>query len=38
MPYAKAEMSRAASWAGSRNVPVQVSPCHNEITMVESSS
>ncbi len=30
-------MSRAASAAGNRKVPVQTSPCHREMTMVEST-
>src|SRR5580693_8782625 len=36
MPYARTEMRPGASLAGSRNVPVQTSPCQSENTMVES--
>ena len=36
IPVASVVISRAASLIGSLNVPVQESPCHKEITTVES--
>jgi len=37
IPYARVEMRRAPSLAGNRKVPVHMSPCQSEMTMVEST-
>ncbi len=37
IPWARVEMTPAASLAGNRKVPVQTSPCQSEMTMVESN-
>jgi hypothetical protein len=37
IPYASVEMRRAPSLAGNRKVPVHMSPCQSEMTMVEST-
>jgi hypothetical protein len=37
IPWARVEITLAASFAGMRKVPVQMSPCHSEMTMVEST-